>query len=167
MFLLLQFSVGILLLLPVFPFIAKYTVQDGSYFFAPNIHPSWVAIAVKHQTDTDEYALGHDIVFTTNHLAGRKHHRCAHTKLRPMRQVVTTWNQEMMKVHLKIIDSNNPLTLWNDPGRDRWKRIGSEIRGESTRSLPVVNWWYFDEAPVCNGLGRGRWTNDREASAGS
>ena len=63
MFLLLQFSVGILLLLPVFPFIAKYTVQDGSYFFAPNIHPSWVAIAVKHQTDTDEYALGHDIVF--------------------------------------------------------------------------------------------------------
>ena len=71
MFLLLQFSVGILLLLPVFPFIAKYTVQDGSYYFAPNIHPSWVAIAVKHQTDTDEYALGHDIVFTTNHLAGK------------------------------------------------------------------------------------------------
>ena len=71
-----QFSVGILLLLPVFPFIAKYTVQDGSYYFAPNIHPSWVAIAVKHQTDTDEYALGHDIVFTTNPLAGRKLHRC-------------------------------------------------------------------------------------------
>ena len=69
MFLLLQFSVGILLLLPVFPFIAIYTVQDGSYYFAPNIHPSWVAIAVKHQTDTDEYALGHNIVFTTNHLA--------------------------------------------------------------------------------------------------
>ena len=159
MFLLLQFSVGILLLLPVFPFIAKSTVQDGSYYFAPNMHPSWVAIAVKHQTDTDEYALGHNIVFTTNHLA----ESCDQWDS----QAVTTWNQEMMQVHLKIIDPNNPLTLWNDPARDRWKRIGSKIRGESTRSLPVVNWWYFDEAPVCNGLGRGRWTNDRKASAGS
>ena len=42
--------------------------------------------------------------------------------------------------------------------------IYCKVESKRVDQLPVVNWWCFDEAPVCNGLGRGRGTNDLEPS---